>query len=68
MRLLVDLNKCHFYAQCCFMAPEVFQLEGAQVLSYHPEPSDALHEKVVRAAAACPTKAILIDHRDVEAP
>ncbi|ODT87134.1 ferredoxin [Phenylobacterium sp. SCN 70-31] len=65
MRIAVDLNRCQFYAQCCFLAPEAFRLEAEQVLAYHPHPDDALREKVVRAAAACPTGAILIDHRDL---
>lgn len=65
MRISVDLNRCHFYAQCCFLAPDVFQLEGQQTLTYHPQPDDALREKVLRAAAACPTQAILVDHRDI---
>jgi ferredoxin len=61
MRVLVDLNKCQLYAQCCFLAPGVFKLEGEEVLSYHPEPDDALRERVIRAAAACPALAIQIE-------
>ncbi|MBU1374485.1 MAG: ferredoxin [Alphaproteobacteria bacterium] len=65
MRIAVDLNRCQFYAQCCFLAPDTFRLETEQVLAYHPQPDDGLRETVVRAAAACPTQAILIDYRDV---
>jgi ferredoxin len=65
MKILVDLNRCHFYAQCCFLAPEVFRLETQQTLTYHPQPDDALRSKVIRAAVACPTQAILIDYRDL---
>jgi ferredoxin len=61
MRVLVDLNKCHLYAQCCFLAPDVFKLEGDEVLSYHPEPADGMRERVIRAAAACPTQAIFVE-------
>lgn len=67
MRIAVDLNRCQFYAQCCFLAPETFRLEAEQTLAYHPAPDDALRESVLRAAAACPTHAILIDYRDREA-
>jgi ferredoxin len=61
MRVLVDLNKCQLYAQCCFLAPSVFKLEGEEVLAYHPAPDDAVRERVMRAAAACPVLAIMIE-------
>ncbi|WP_421936079.1 ferredoxin [Phenylobacterium sp.] len=67
MRILVDLNKCQLYAQCCFLAPEVFKLEGEEVLSYHPAPDEALRERVLRAAAACPVAAIMVEPEDAEA-
>jgi ferredoxin len=61
MRILVDLNKCQLYAQCCFLAPDVFKLEGEEVLSYHPTPDDAMKDRVLRAAAACPVLAIVVE-------
>jgi ferredoxin len=64
MRIAVDLNRCQFYAQCCFLAPETFRLDAEQVLTFHPRPDDSQREAVLRAAAACPTQAILIDYRD----
>jgi ferredoxin len=67
MRILVDLNKCQLYAQCCFLAPEVFKLQGDEVLSYHPAPDEAMRERVLRAAAACPVLAIMVEADDVEA-
>jgi ferredoxin len=67
MRVLVDLNKCQLYAQCCFLAPSVFKLEGDEVLSYHPAPDEALRERVVRAAAACPAQAILVEPKALDA-
>ena len=66
MRILVDLNKCQLYAQCCFLAPEVFKLEGEEVLSYHPAPDEAMRERVLRAAAACPVLAIMVEPEDAE--
>jgi ferredoxin len=68
MRILVDLNKCHLYAQCCFLAPEVFKLEGDEMLSYHPEPDEASRERVLRAAAACPALAIIVEPETLSAP
>jgi ferredoxin len=67
LRVLVDLNRCQLYAQCCFLAPEVFKLEGEEVLSYHPEPDDGMRERVLRAAAACPVLAIIIEPEMPEA-
>lgn len=61
MRVIVDLNLCQTYAQCCFLAPDVFELRGREVLLHVPEPDEAQRLKVVRAAAACPVAAILVE-------
>ena len=60
MRLVVDLTVCQGYAQCCFLAPEAFQLSGEEALIYDPAPDDAQRERVLRAVAACPVRAIHI--------
>ena len=41
MRIVVDLNRCQAYAQCCFLAPSVFQLRGEEALFYDPAPDEA---------------------------
>ena len=64
MRVSVDLNRCQAYAQCCFLAPRVFRLNGKEVLLHVPEPDEAHRLQVVRAAAACPVQAITVDHGD----
>jgi NADPH-dependent 2,4-dienoyl-CoA reductase/sulfur reductase-like enzyme/ferredoxin len=61
MRLVVDLTKCQGYAQCAFLAPSAFQMQGDEALMYDPEPSPEQREQVHRAAAACPVQAIQID-------
>ena len=61
MRMVVDLNRCQGYAQCCFLAPEAFKLVGDEALMYNPAPDDALAEKIMRAAAACPVQAITVE-------
>ncbi|MFF4835429.1 ferredoxin [Streptomyces sp. NPDC001315] len=60
MRIVVDLNRCQGYAQCVFLAPNLFELHGEEALLYNPEvPEDQL-EHVQRAAAACPVQAVLV--------
>jgi ferredoxin len=61
MRVLVDLNRCQAYAQCCFLAPAVFTLHGKEVLLHVPQPDEAQRLKVLRAACACPVQAITVD-------
>jgi ferredoxin len=64
MRIVVDLALCQGYAQCCFLAPDVFQFNGQEALIYVPEPVDEARDRVVRAARACPVQAIMMDHAD----
>ncbi|AWW41552.1 MULTISPECIES: ferredoxin [Streptomyces] len=68
MRVVVDLSRCQGYAQCAFLAPEAFRMHGEEALMYDPNPDDAQRDRVLRAAAACPVQAILVDRleaRDV---
>jgi ferredoxin len=68
MRIAVDLTLCQGYAQCAFLAPEVFRFAGQEALMYVPEPDEAERTHVLRAAAACPVGAILVDVEDLPAP
>jgi ferredoxin len=61
MRIVVDLNRCQGYGQCVFLAPEVFELEGDEVLMYDPGPDETQRLPVLRAAAACPVQAIRVE-------
>jgi ferredoxin len=60
IRLVVDLNRCQGYAQCCFLAPSVFELRGEEALWYDPAPDRTQREHVLRAAASCPVQAIAV--------
>ena len=51
-RIVVDLNRCPGYAQCVFLAPDVFALNGEEALMYDPNPDDAKRLHVPRAARA----------------
>jgi ferredoxin len=64
MRVVVDLNRCQAYAQCVFLAPDVFTLHGEEALLYQPRVDEAHRDDVQRAAAACPVQAILVDRLD----
>ncbi|MER6469672.1 ferredoxin [Streptomyces collinus] len=64
MRLVVDLNRCQAYAQCVFLAPEVFALHGDEGLLFSPRFDERLRDRVAEAAAACPVQAILVDYSD----
>jgi ferredoxin len=61
MRIVVDLNRCQGYGQCVFLAPGVFELHGEEALMYDPGPDDEQLIPVVRAAAACPVRAIRVE-------
>ncbi|KMS83812.1 MULTISPECIES: ferredoxin [Streptomyces] len=61
MRLVVDLNKCQGYAQCAFLAPDVFTMHGEEALIYNPRAEEEQRERVARAVAACPVQAITAD-------
>jgi ferredoxin len=60
IHLVVDLNRCQAYAQCCFLSPEVFRLHGEEALRYDPSPDPEQWEHVLRAAVACPVQAITV--------
>ncbi|MFF4417857.1 ferredoxin [Streptosporangium sp. NPDC001559] len=61
MRIVVDLNRCEGYAQCAFLAPDVFSMHGQEALMYDPGPGEERREQVLRAAAACPVQAITVE-------
>ncbi|GHE43747.1 ferredoxin [Streptosporangium violaceochromogenes] len=65
MRLVVDLNRCQGYAQCAFLAPDVFTMHGEEALIYTPRAGEAQREQVARAVAACPVQAVTVDWADV---
>ena len=74
LHVVVDLNRCQAYAQCCFLAPGAFHLHGEEALWYDPAPDATQRDAVLRAAAACPVQAILVErleaahHEKAEAP
>ena len=60
LQVVVDLNRCQAYAQCCLLAPEVFELHGQETLWYDPAPDPVRRDRVLAATAACPVQAIRV--------
>ncbi|SDN25820.1 Ferredoxin [Streptomyces sp. cf386] len=67
VRIAVDLNRCQGYAQCAFLAPEIFAMHGEEALLYNPDADEAQRDRLAQAAAACPVQAILVDAVDAPA-
>ncbi|GLS45786.1 ferredoxin [Methylobacterium brachythecii] len=65
MRIVVDLNRCQGYAQCCYAAPEHFELRGHEILFYDPAPPERERARIERAQQACPVRAISIEPADL---
>lgn len=63
LRVVVDLNRCQGYAQCCYAAPDAFVLRGYEILFYDPAPSAARRGEIERAVHACPVRAIALQVR-----
>jgi ferredoxin len=64
MRVVVDLNRCQAYAQCVFLAPDVFVLhKSEESLIYNPQPDVKHRQDILRAAHACPVQAIVVEFR-----
>lgn len=61
LRVVVDLNRCQAYAQCCYAAPDQFVLHGREALFYDPAPPVSARDAVERARVACPVQAIRVE-------
>jgi ferredoxin len=51
-------NGCQAWGQCVFDAPEVFDLVSSERKTWKYLAEDSLFEKVSKAAAHCPNRAI----------
>lgn len=61
MKVTVDMDKCQDHGQCCFAAPEVFELSPEGHLVYLSDAPEALRTLVEDAADVCPVQAILLE-------
>jgi ferredoxin len=61
MRVRVDLKACSSHGECCFVAPDVFELDDDDVLIWEAEPDEAQRPAVLQAIAVCPMQAISLE-------
>ena len=57
MKIEVDKNRCELNAQCVFVAPELFRIEG-DTLIHETNVPEHLQQKARMAAKVCPQLAI----------
>jgi ferredoxin len=64
-RVRVDPGKCICASRCIETAPAVFDIDEKEgtVKLLQAEPPTELYDKVLQAAALCPTQAIEIDEK-----
>ena len=64
MRVVVDLNRCQAYAQCVFLAPDIFVLHNSEeCLIYNPQPDAKHRREFLPASHACNVQAIMVEFR-----
>lgn len=61
IKVIVDMDKCQHYGQCCFEAEDVFHLDDDGKLVYQSEVDDSRRDAVESAADVCPMQAITVE-------
>ena len=61
MKIIVDMNLCQHYGQCCFEAEDIFWLNDEGKLEYKEEASEERRAAIEAAADVCPMQAITIE-------
>ena len=61
VKVIVDMDKCQHYGQCCFEAEDVFQLNSEGKLEYVSEVDESRRAAVESAADVCPMQAITVE-------
>ena len=61
VKVIVDMDKCQHYGQCCFEAEDVFTLNDDGKLEYVSEVDESRRAAVESAADVCPMQAITIE-------
>lgn len=61
VKVVVDMDKCQNYGQCCFEAEDVFQLDEAGNLVYESTADESRRADIESAADVCPMQAITVE-------
>jgi len=61
VKVIVDMEKCQHYGQCCFEAPDIFCLDDDGKLEYVVEADESRRSDIESAADVCPMQAITVD-------
>ena len=61
VKITVDTDLCQNYGQCCYEAPDVFQLDDEGHLKFIAEVDDSRRDDVEAAADVCPMQAITVE-------
>jgi ferredoxin len=61
VKVIVDMEKCQHYGQCCFEAPDIFSLDDDGKLEYVVEADESRRSDIESAADVCPMQAITVD-------
>jgi len=62
VRIKTDTEKCIASGACVLACPEVFDQDDDGIVTLiDPSPPDALYDKVMEAAAACPASVIHVE-------
>ena len=61
MKVAVDFSRCEAHGECTMVAPQVFQLDDDDKLSFDAAPAEELRDKVEKAVRNCPAQAISLE-------
>ena len=61
VKVIVDMDKCQHYGQCCFEAEDVFRLDDDGKLVHAAEADESRREDIESAADVCPMQAITVE-------
>ncbi len=59
MKIKVDAKLCELHGQCAFVAPELFRIDGENLVHEESVPAP-LEQKARNAAKVCPQQAITV--------
>jgi ferredoxin len=64
MQVVVDRTRCRTHGQCCFVAPEVFDIDDDGVMQCIERPDESQRKAVEDAVFGCPEMALSLVEDD----